>query len=122
MTAPTLEELTAQTEDIAKVLRDHSYRILHESPTSTTIFGCWGCAWQGDSSSIPTHQAEELIKAGVLHGAIFGKVEHTYWGTRNAAGHVTQASDEGDARAYAGVTFFAEPVSSALIRTPWRQR
>lgn len=49
-----------RVEQIDKVLRVHAYRIVRESPRDSTIFGCWGCDWQGDSSSIPAHQAAML--------------------------------------------------------------
>lgn len=53
---------------IEQVLREHSHRIIHDTPPASAIFGCWGqgCDWEGDSSSIATHQADMVMQALAL--------------------------------------------------------
>ena len=57
--------LTADGSSVEVVLRQHSHRIKYESPRAVTVFGCWGCDWEGDSSSIPAHQAAMVEAAGL---------------------------------------------------------
>ena len=108
-------------QQAARVLRDHGWRNLGVHTTyGTTVFGCWACDWQGDSSSIATHQAQMLANAGLLP-------TEQAWGVQHPDLDVVLVTDRrgfpitSDEEARAVADGFFTPASVKTRRnTPWR--